>query len=401
MHGLKWGLLLGASAVLAQACGDDLALAPAAPSIADAGDAAAPDASDAATAVAPDADAPDVDAGDGVDAGEATPDASDSDACATLETQCPEPPQQLAHTLECGDIRLTVDDTHVYWTERDSGFVRAVPVAGGPVLDIAEEQIAPAQITTDAVGVYWVVRGSFEGETTWVRKLPLPLALPLMASTPVNVATRWNSYGPIMSLVVHDGLLYYGFLHEVHQVTLNDEPNFSDVTLARMYAGRGFPFGLIAEDTRVIWQDSCGALTSHDLQPVSSTDVHDMSGLVEIATVSNRLHDEFAYDATWYYWLQDNTVLRTRLDGTLTEPQLILSYPGDALISIALDATQVYFASQDGQILQHTREPGAAETPDEHTVLATKQLATRSLTVHDGRLYWATSDCAIRTTSVE
>jgi hypothetical protein len=392
-------------AVLAQACGDDLALTRVAPQLADAGDAAAPDASDAATAVEPDADAPDFDGGHRLDAGEPLLDASTSDACATAEAGCPDPPLELAHTVQCGDIRLAVDDTHVYWTERDSGFVRAVPVTGGTVLNLAAEQVAPAHITTDTAGVYWVVRGSFEGETTWVRKLTLPLPLPLMASTPVNVATRWNSYGPIMSLVVHDNLLYYGFLHEVHQVTLGDEATLgdepSDVTLARMYAGRGFPFGLIAEDTRVIWQDSCGALTSHDLQPVSSSDVHDMSGLVEITTVNNGLHDEFGYDATWYYWLQSNTVLRTRLDGTLDEPQLVLSYPADAMSSIALDDTHVYFASQDGRILKHTREPGAPETPAEYAVLATKQLAVRSLTVRDGQLYWATGDCAIRTTSVE
>jgi hypothetical protein len=172
-------------------------------------------------------------------------------------TQCRQPPKQLAQSVDCGAIHLAVDDTNVYWTEHDSAAVNAMQVGGGPLLDLARQQIGASQIATNAVGVYWVVRGNYEGQTSWVRKLALPLA----PSTPRNLVTLSNSYGPIMGLTVHDGLLYYGYLHRVNQVTLSDAPSLSDVTLARMYPGRGLISGLIAEDDRVIWQDSDGMLT--------------------------------------------------------------------------------------------------------------------------------------------
>lgn len=305
---------------------------------------------------------------------------------------CLEPPLEYAWTTHCGAIRLAVDDTNVYWTERDSGFVRAVKVGGGPLMDIAQQQVNPSQIVSDADGVYWVARGDFASEHTWIRKLALPLA----PSTPREMVNEWNSYGPIMSLAVHDGHLYYGWLHQVRRVDM-DDPELTRVTVARMADGRGFAEGLIIEDTRGIWQDSDGNLVTGDLDP------NDATNLTNLARVSTSLRDDIAQDADWRYWIKETTVQRSKIDGTRFEPEHVVTHPNkDSITGVAMDDTSIYFAGSQGLILKHSREPSTQDEPlSAYPVLAREQPAAQALTVHDGRLYWATEDCAVRSIRLE
>lgn len=305
---------------------------------------------------------------------------------------CREPPLQYAWTTHCGAIRLTVDDSNVYWTERDSGFVRAVKVGGGPLMDIAQQQINPSQIVSDADGVYWVVRGDFASEHTFIRKLALPLA----PSTPRDMVDQWNSYGPIRSLAVHDGNLYYGWLHQVRRIAM-DDPDLTRVTVARMADAQGYAEGLIIEDMRGIWQDSDGRLITGTLDP------SDPTNLTAIGQVSTALRDEIAYDADWLYWIKGTTVQRSKLDGTRYDSQHVVTHPSkESITGLAMDDTHIYFASNQGLILKHAREPAAQNEPlSAYPVLAREQPAAQALTVHDGRLYWATEDCAVRSVSLE
>jgi hypothetical protein len=74
------------------------------------------------------------------------------------------------------------------------------------------------------------------------------------------------------------------------------------------------------------------------------------------------------------------------------------------LSGLALDATGLYVASKAGQIVKHPLEPaamGVQERAVDFPVIARDQLSAQSLTVHEGRLYWATEDCAIRSVSIQ
>ncbi|HEX2880276.1 MAG TPA: hypothetical protein VHO25_12160 [Polyangiaceae bacterium] len=412
-NSLLYCLLLAALAQLPTACEDSLALSstpppPDAASDAASNDAASEDAAQDAGATNAEGGARDSGVVHLVEAGIDEPDAcvlgrNDPKHCGCAGEQCAagagcedgmcrEPPREYAWTTHCGPIRLTVDDTNVYWTERDSGFVRAVKVGGGPVMDIAQLQINPAHIVSDAEGVYWVARGDFASEHTWIRKLALPLA----PSTPREMVNEWNSYGPIMSLAVHGGSLYYGWLHQVRRVDM-DDPDLTRVTVARMADGQGFAEGLIIEDARGIWQDSDGRLVTGTLDP------SDPTNLTDIGRVPTSLRDEIAYDADWLYWIKATTVQRSKLDGTRYEAEHVVTHPNqESITGLAMDDTHIYFASSQGLILKHSREPAAQSEPlSAYPVIAREQPAARSLAVRDGRLYWATEDCAIRSASVE
>jgi hypothetical protein len=405
-------LLLTALGSLLAACGEDLQLV-GSPSVPDAGsDAAVADAASDSGAVDAAEGTPEGGA-DGNDSGLIDARAEMPDACAMRQNDpahcgcsgeqcapgagcengvCREPPREYAWTTNCGPIRLTVDDMNVYWTERDAGVVRAVKVGGGPLMDIAQAQINPAQIVSDTNGVYWVVRGDFASEHTFIRKLALPLA----PSTPRDMVNDWNSYGPIMSLAVHAGSLYYGWLHQVRRVSL-DDPDLTLVTVARMADGQGFAEGLIIEDGRGIWQDSDGRLVTGALDPADPTN------LTDIGRVSTKLRDEIAYDAEWLYWIKGTTVQRSKLDGTRYEAELVLTHPNhDPITGLAMDDSYIYFAGSEGLILKHSREPsGQSKALSAYPVIAREQPAAQSLVVRDGRLYWATDNCAVRSASLD
>ncbi len=53
-------------------------------------------------------------------------------------------------------MRLTADETHVFWTEQN-GTVRAVPKAGGGAFDVANVFGNPLELAVDATHVYWVI----------------------------------------------------------------------------------------------------------------------------------------------------------------------------------------------------------------------------------------------------
>jgi hypothetical protein len=50
---------------------------------------------------------------------------------------------------------VAVDDSGVYWTSRDQGLVRTVPLGGGSATMLAQMQDLPWGITLDSKSIYW------------------------------------------------------------------------------------------------------------------------------------------------------------------------------------------------------------------------------------------------------
>jgi len=96
-----------------------------------------------------------------------------------------------------GAFAIAVDDSHVYFTLRGSGYladgsVRRVPKQGGTVEQIAVDQLRPEAIVTSADAVYWTARGypgALDGAVLRASKLQAaiqPLAVGL--AEPVGIA---------------------------------------------------------------------------------------------------------------------------------------------------------------------------------------------------------------------
>jgi hypothetical protein len=307
--------------------------------------------------------------------------------------QCGEPPLELAKTSDCGAVRIAVDDDYVYWTEALSGFVRAVPIAGGDVIEIAQHPGEPFQIAVGSTGAYWLAAGEAPGDDSQL----MMMALPLAPSTPRELVTV-SIFGSDVGLAAHEDKVYYGDYEGVHEVALNDPQPPTDIVVAD--TALNVPQALFIEGDRVIWYQHRG-LGGDDLAP----EMPGETSSVMIAEVLIGSPKDIVHDANWAYWIEGAEINRVGLGSVPAPVQPVLSDPIFGLLSgLALDATGLYVASKAGQIVKHPLEPaamGVQERAVDFPVIARDQPSAQSLTVHEGRLYWATEDCAIRSVSIQ
>lgn len=80
-------------------------------------------------------------------------------ACNTGEVctagACGAPSTRQLASLLTAPFDLTLDDSHVYWTDTSAGTISAVPLAGGAVVPIASGQAKPLRVAVDATYAYW------------------------------------------------------------------------------------------------------------------------------------------------------------------------------------------------------------------------------------------------------
>jgi hypothetical protein len=67
---------------------------------------------------------------------------------------------------------IAIDETDVYWTNRDGGTVMKAPKCGGPVTELASAQDTPTALALDATNVYWTTEGGFSEATGAVQWTP-------------------------------------------------------------------------------------------------------------------------------------------------------------------------------------------------------------------------------------
>ncbi|WP_437736144.1 hypothetical protein [Sorangium sp. So ce1335] len=81
-----------------------------------------------------------------------------------------------------GSRRVSVDETHVYWTNADASSIRKVPIEGGESVALATGYFESHEVVLDATHVYWTTPGEGPGVGS-VNKVPKE------GGTPVALAT--------------------------------------------------------------------------------------------------------------------------------------------------------------------------------------------------------------------
>lgn len=322
---------------------------------------------------------------------------SDEEHCGQCGVACPSgaacvrglcrtAPTQLIKTNDCGPIRLAVQDAMLYWTERDSGRVSAMPVSGGPVKQLASEQARPSQIAADASGVYWLTLGEAGVESRQVLKQ----ALPLTGDPPVALVTAPIDQ-PIGAIAVRNGKLYYALGHDVHAISVN--PGDTEDVIVGTSANRedvlidDATTGLAVDDALVAWSGCCRYMVERDdLAPGGSGYL----GLVE--DPGQLLLPDVASDGAYIYFADGGALWRVSNYAPQNIVGVIFERDSFQLTAFAVGEAMIFAGSYAGELLARSTLP----TIDPPHVLATEQTGPTSIVISGGTVYWATDNCALR-----
>ena len=307
---------------------------------------------------------------------------------------CGEAPAELAKGTGCGAMRLALVGTDLYWTEADSGAVKTMPVTGGTPADVATGQLKPLSIAADADGVYWANEGDESAGSSTVMKKALPLA----AGAPVTLVTGTaaDPESPVIkAIAVADSTLYYTLVNDVRAIS-TDEAVTDDVvvgTATNLDIGMasGYPSGLAVDGTYVVWTTGIrSAIERDDL--LEGSDAYLELG----ESQGDVLWHNVASDGTNAYWATTTNIVTSALVKEAGGANTTLATTPDfkPITAFAIDAANVYFAN-DGSIF---KAPLGGGDP---VIIARDQAAPSSMLVEGTTLYFATSDCAVRTLPLE
>jgi hypothetical protein len=346
----------------------------------------------------PDAGRPDDGGSGGGDAG-AGPlriclDSTDCDPGAPcVRGQCGAPPRQLNVSANCGSIRLVAAGGFVYWTEKASGKIRRVPAAGGEApTELATGQNNPTQIAADPTALYWVNEGDGRGGSSTLMK---------MSSLETLVLTKSQDATPILAVAAHAGRVYYALGHDVHSLSPLDGSDDIIVGTATNYdvnfpvgVPSGEPAALAVTDTFVFW-------TTIGRQGVEREDVlegqlpngTDTAGYRELGESQGSLVlRDIGAKGPFAYWANGANVFRA----AVAPPEPIAQLRDfSSVVSLAISDSQIYLATDTGEILRHSLEPDVATPP---ALLAVEQNGLLSVAVDETSVYWSTDDCILRST---
>lgn len=303
-------------------------------------------------------------------------------------------PQELGTYSSCGAVRLALGGGQLYWTERQSGRVASMSLAGGDPVELATAELGPSQIAVDAAGVYWFDVGDGSAGSSKVMKA----ALPLGGTPPAPLVTAPGTE-PITGLAVADGKLYYGLGHDVHAISV-DAADTSDVVVAVAYARMdtrepaGVPNGISVHDGRVYWVvTDVGSVESDDLLPGPDTSPR-------VGHSGEMWPDDLGFAGQYVYYAAFES-LYAALAGQPAFAVASTADPGN-IMSFAVSESKAYFGNESGSLYRHdlTLPAATASEPTPSLRLARDQGSVTSVVLDGESVYWAGVDeaggCAIR-----
>jgi hypothetical protein len=324
---------------------------------------------------------------------------------------CSAAPVELTKGTGCGPMRLAIAGANIYWTEEMSGKVRTMPVAGGTPMDLAMGQLAPTAIVADATGVYWVNSGDATTKSQ-IMKLALPAA---PAAAPV-VVTVSSTTDEIFDLALAGTKLYYSHFHSVHEVataaaapsTTMADPIVGNAVDFDTATVKGEPHGVAVNATFVGWTDvgERNGVETDDLLAETGDPTMDKTGYHELAQSVGSISNQVAMDATYVYWCDGARFVRNKADAAMPIPDPPIAEALSDIQSFAITATDVYMLTVDGTVAKATLAPaaGASTAP---TPIAVGQMVEMvehgidgTIAVDATKVYWATQDCAIRSSAL-
>jgi len=139
---------------------------------------------------------------------------------------------------------IAVDATTVYFTAWGTGLVRSVPIGGGNVTTLADEQANPTAIVVRDGVVYWTDNGNATaiGAVQW---------LATGQTQPTVVASGTIEVGPLAVAVSGTNVYYTMYDSDGGVMSVPIDGGASQL----LAGGQVYPFGLAVDDASVYWTE--------------------------------------------------------------------------------------------------------------------------------------------------
>lgn len=333
-------------------------------------------------------------------------------------------PVVLARAPGCGAARLAIAGDTLFWTERATGLVKKVSVAGGTPAVVASAQASPGAITADDEAVYWGDEGDRTIRTSR-RTAPLDGADGGVEDAGAPGAPLLTAAAPVTALLADDDVLYYSAGTSTYVV-----PRAGGVssTLATFATCRPNTPGAIAAGGAYVYETAdllqfIVRLRADGTQLGNNPCVSADAGAPQInlpETVSHTqgalLLDALAVANGEVVWA-DHGFISAKTTGALaqaTSRDVALSAGSNVITGFVVAGSRIYLGESDDpgagptahtiQVAPFGAAGTDAETPTA-TVVATGQVGARSFAADATHVYWVThtpsatsgapADCAI------
>ncbi|MFT3768852.1 MAG: hypothetical protein QM820_25695 [Minicystis sp.] len=260
---------------------------------------------------------------------------------------------------------IAVNATHIVWTALNNQAVRAMPIAGGTVVDLAMSQIDPHYLAIDNANAYFTTWQS-NGQSGAVKKVAITGGATTTLSTFLVTAPA--------GLVVDMTNVYWD-AGDVNAAPLGG----GNATIVAPYAMSENAFGLALHGSNLFWVGGSG--TGRDVRSVTTS-----GGAVVLVSdyIQGSIVGGVAVDAMNVYWSVDSTLHKTARSTGATSPLASAAQMGRG---VAADAHDVYWCTNAG-VLKVPLDGGPTTTIGADPCFG--------ITVDASAVYWTTWTSVMR-----